>query len=214
MVRDEVIAPFSYHGSLEASHGRNIQQTFSGYTFQCIAIERDSGGVLAPTQCCFEPNSSILRYKQEFDWYQTVYNRVVPFQQRSLAQEVEVTIGGKPYLKLRVETIEFISKVEEASFAPPSDAVGPLGGGISGVSPVPIKGSVPQWPRSLRGQHFTVTVEIVIGTNGHVVSARGVIGPAEGYKACEDAVRKWVFRPYLVLDKPVEIEENVKCRGN
>ncbi len=213
-VRAEVIAPFSYAATLQGFHGRNLERTFSGYNLQCVLIERDSG-ISDPTQYCFEPNSSILRYSRGFGWFQTVYNRIVSFQGRSLGQEVDVTDGGKPYLKLRVEIIELLSHVDDANFVPPSDAVGPLGDRVSGVSLKPISmSSHPEWPASLRTQHFTVMVEIVIGKNGHVVSAHGASGPPEGYKACEDAVRKWVFKPYPVLDKPVEVEQKVGCSNN
>jgi hypothetical protein len=212
-VRAEVIAPFSYAATLQGFHGRNVKRTFSGYELQCVLIERDSG-ISDPSPYCFEPNSSVLRYSRGYGWFQTVYNRIVPFQGRNLAQEVDVTDGGKPYLKLRVETIELISSVDEAAFIPPPDAVGPLGDRIAGVPLMPTKTSFPQWPASLRGQHFTVAVEIVIGKDGHVVSAHGVSGPSEGYKACEDSLRKWVFPRYFVLDKPVEVEEKVLCSNN
>jgi len=150
-----------------------------------------------------------------FGWFQTVYNEILPFQGRSLAQAVEVTDGGKPYLKLRVERIELISHVDDTDFVPPPAAIGPLGNRVSGVHPVLIKMmSVPQWPASLRSQHFTVTTEVVIGKDGHVVSAHGVSGPAEGYKACEDSVRKWVFKPYLILGEPVEVEAKLLCSNN
>jgi hypothetical protein len=212
-VRAEVIAPFSYADTLEGFHGRTVERTFSGYTLQCVLIERDSG-ISDPTQYCFEPESSTLRYSRGFGWFQTVYNRIMPFQGRNLARDVDVTDGGKPYLKLRVTTIELISRVDDTDFLPPPDSVGPLGDRVSGVQLMPIKTSLPQWPASLRAQHFTVTVEIVIGRDGHVVSAHGVSGPSEGYKGCEDAVRKWTFPPYLVLDKPVEVEEKVVCSNN
>jgi hypothetical protein len=213
-VREEVIAPFSYAATLQGFHGRNAERTFSGYKLQCVLIEKDPP-VSDPTQYCFEPDSSILRYNRGWGWFQSVYNRIVPFQGRNLAQEVEVTDGGKPYLKLRVETIELISHVDDADFMSPPDAVALLRDRVSGVRPVPINtSSFPQWPASLRTQHVTVMVEIVIGKDGHVVSARGVSGPPEGFKACEDAVRKWVFKPYLILDKPVEVEERVGCSIN
>ena len=213
-VRAEIIVPFSYAAALEGLHGRNAERTFSGYKLQCVLIERDPP-VSDPTQYCFEPGGSVLRYNRGWGWFQTVYNRIVPFQGRNLAQEVDVTDGGKPYLKLRVETIELLSHIDDTSFLPPPDAVGPLGDRVSGVLPEPIDtSSFPQWPPSLRAQHFTVTVEIVIGKDGHVVSAHAVSGPPEGYKACEDAVRKWVFKPYLMLDKPVEVEQKVGCGNN
>ena len=33
-------------------------------------------------------------------------------------------------------------------------------------------------------------------------------------KACEDSARKWVFKPYLILDKPVEVEAKISCSNN
>jgi hypothetical protein len=59
-----------------------------------------------------------------------------------------------------------------------------------------------------------VQAEIVVGEDGHVVSARATSGPPERYKACENAARKWVFKPYVVLDKPVEVEQKVQCSNN
>jgi hypothetical protein len=213
-VRTEIVDPFSYAATLVGVHGRNVERVFGDYKLHCVLIEPDSG-INNPTQYCFEPDGSVLRYSKGYGWFQTVYNEIVPFQERSLAHAVEVTNGGKPYLKLRVETIELISHVDDANFVPPPNAIGPLGNRVSGVHPVPIETRFfPQWPASLRSQHFTVTMEVVIGKDGHVVSARGVSGPAEGYKACEDSVRKWVFKPYLILGEPVEVETKILLSNN
>jgi hypothetical protein len=63
-IRDEVIAPLYYGATLQKGfHARNLERTFSGYTFQCVAIERNSG-ISDPTQYCFEPGSSVLRYNR------------------------------------------------------------------------------------------------------------------------------------------------------
>jgi hypothetical protein len=139
----------------------------------------------------------------------------VSFQGRNLAQEVDVTDGGKPYLKLRVQTIELISRLDDADFTPPQDAVGLLGDRISGVHPEQISvASLPQWPSWLRTEHFKVMVEFVIGKDGHVINAHAVSGPPEAYKACENEARKLVFKPYLVLDKPVEVEQKIMFSNN
>jgi hypothetical protein len=214
-VRAEVVTPFSYGATLlQGSHAKNTERSFSGHKFQCVAIEGDSG-VSDPTQYCFEPNSSALRYTRGWGWFQTVYNQIDLFQGRNVAREVDVTDGGKRYLNLRVGAIETISHVNDSDFAPPPGAVGPIGGRVSGVNVRPMDmRSFPQWPAKLRAQHFTVTVEIVIGKDGHVLSARGVSGPPEGYQASEDAVKKWVFQPYLVLGKPVEVEQKVEFSKN
>jgi hypothetical protein len=212
-VRSDIVDPFSYAATLVGFHGRNVERIFGDHKLQCVLIERDSE-ISNPTHYCFEPGGSVLRYSKGFGWFQTVYNDIVPFQGRSLAQAIEVTDGGKPYLKLRVQKIELISHVEDADFVPPPTAIGPVSDRVSGVHPVPIKTSFPQWPASLRSQHFTVTTEVVIGKDGHVVSAHRVSGPAEGDKACEDSVRKWVFKPYLILDEPAEVEATILCTNN
>lgn len=213
-VRAEVVDPFSYGASLESVHGRNLERVFGDYKLQCVMIERDNG-ISDPTQYCFEPDRSILRYGRGLGWFQTVYNQIVAFQGRNVAREVDVTDGGKAYLKLRVDKVETISNVEDAMFKPPTDAVGPFGGRISGVRAQPVNTSTfPKWPAAFRGQHAAVKVQIVIGKDGHVLSAHGVSGPPEGYKACEDAARKWVFKPFLILDKPVEVEQTIEFRMN
>lgn len=214
-VRAEVAAPFSYGASLEDVHGRNLERVFGDYKLQCVLIERERV-VSDPTQYCFEPDTSTLRYSRGLGWFQTVYNQIVAFQGRNIGREVDVTEGGKAYLQLRVDKIEMIANVEDAMFVPPKDAVGPFGGRISGVRAQVIKTGTgfPRMPASLRGQHVVVTVQIVIGKDGHVLSAHGVSGPREAYKACEDAVRQWIFKPFLVLDKPVEVEQKIDFRMN
>lgn len=212
-VQSEVISPFSY-AATQGFHARKVDRTFGNYMVQCVFVERDSG-ISDPTQYCFEPGSSVLRYTRGFEWFQTVYNRIEQFQGRNVAREVDVTDGGKPYLKLRVDTLELIPHVGEGAFLPPRDATGPLGDRISGVQVQPLNMSaIPRWPASLRQQHFVVKLEIVIGKDGHVISAHAISGPPDGFKACEDAARKWVFKPYLVLGNPVEVEQKVECSNN
>jgi hypothetical protein len=213
-VRSEVVSPFYYATTLQGFHGRKVERSFTNYMLQCVFVERDSG-ISDPTQYCFEPGSSILRYTRGFEWFQTVYNRMEQFQGRNVAREVDVTDGGKPYLKLRVDTLELLLHVDMEAFLPPHDAIGPLGDRISGVQVQPVNMSAtPQWPASLRQQHVVVQLEIVIGKDGRVMSTHPVSGPPDGFKACEDAARKWVFTPYLVLGKPVEVEQKVECSHN
>jgi hypothetical protein len=213
-VRSAIVDPFSYPPTLQGFRGRSLANAFNGYNLQCVLIETNVN-ISAPTEYCFETGGSILRYSRGDGWFQTVYNQIFLFQGRNLAREVDVTDGGKPYLKLRVEKIELLSPVDEANFVPPASAVGPVGDRVSGVIVHPIDMSAhARFPASLQNQHFTVGVEIVIGKDGHVIGAHAISGPREAYKACEDASRKWVFKPYLVLDKPVEVEQKVECSNN
>lgn len=212
-VRAEVLDPFNYAATLEDVYAQNMVRVFGNYKLHCVLIVRHTG-ISDPTQYCFEPDSSILRYSRGFGWLQTAYNRIMPFQGRNLAHEVDVTDGGKPYLKLRVETIELIPEVKDTYFVPPADAKGPLGNRVSGVPTTSVRTPFVQWPASLRAKHFRVRVEIVIGKDGHVLSAHAISGPPEAFKAAEKAAREWTFRPYLVLGVPVEVEQTVEFSNN
>ena len=213
-VRSEIVEPFYYAATLEGFHGTKVERNFGNYSMECVLIEKDNV-ISDPTQYCFEPGGAELRYARGFGWFQTVYNEVGQFQGRNIAKSVEVTDGGKPYLKLRVEKLESLANVDEGFFEPPKDASGPLSGRISGVQLQAIKTTpFPEWPASIRSQHFIVKVEIVVGKDGRVLSAHAVSGPPEAYKASEAAVKKWAFKPYLVLGQPVEVEQKVELSNN
>lgn len=213
-VRSEVIDPFSYAASLQGVLPANIERKFGKYTLNCFVMKNGSGGISIPAQYCFEDNSSLLRYARGFGWFQTAYNDIVSFQGRNIGRDVEVTDGGKPFLKLHVKTIEAIETIDDKDFVPPDNAIDLSGKRVTGVVVKPIKQPFPEWPSALRREHFKVEVQIVIGKDGHVVSAHAVAGPSDAYKAAEDTVRKWAFLPYLVLGEPVEVESKVQLQNN
>jgi hypothetical protein len=213
-VRSEVVDPFSYATSLQEVLATNVERKFGMYTLNCSVMKNGLGGISIPAQYCFEDNSSLLRYARGLGWFQTVYNYIVSFQGRNIGRDVEVTDGGKPFLKLHVKTIEAIELIDDKDFVPPANAIGLSGQRVTGVVVKPIKQPFPEWPTALRREHFKVEVQVVIGKDGHVASAHAVAGPSDAYKAAEDTVRKWVFQPYLVLGEPVEVESKVQLQNN
>jgi hypothetical protein len=213
-VRNEVIDPFSYAKSLKGVLPANVERKFGMYTLNCFVMKNGSGGISIPAQYCFEDNGSRLRYARGFGWFQTAFNDIVSFQERNVGRDVEVTDGGKPYLKLHVKTIEAIETIDDKDFVPPDNAINLSGQRVTGVVVKAIKQPFPDWPSALRREHFKVEVQIVIGKDGHVVSAHAVAGPSDAYKAAEDTVRKWAFLPYLVLGEPVEVESKVQLQNN
>jgi TonB family protein len=50
-----------------------------------------------------------------------------------------------------------------------------------------------------------VILEAVIGKTGHVENVKVVSGPAELQQSAMDAVRQWVYKPYLMKGDPVEV---------
>ncbi|WP_433971966.1 energy transducer TonB [Tunturiibacter lichenicola] len=208
-VRAEIVDPFSFASKLRGLTSSSEENTFGTHTLHCVAFKK-TGGISVSNQYCFEQSSSVLRYVRGQGWDQTTYNDIISFRGRSVAQQVNVTNGGKPFLKLTVKALEPITQLDENDFTPPNNAVSLIGKRVTGVLRQPVKMSFPEWPESLRQQHFIIGLQIVIGQDGHVVSAQAISGPADAYKSAENAVRKWVFEPYLVLGEPSEVETKVQ----
>lgn len=209
-VRSEIVAPFNGISTMNEAVGKSEERAFGNSKLDCVFLYGNSQMIPSePPQYCFEPGTVVLRYIRGDGWFQTAYNNIAQFQGRNIAREVVVTDGGKPYLKLHVDSLDQIATVNEADFTPPSDAVG-VGNRISGVRVRVIKSTAPIAPASLRGQHWKAHVQVVIGKDGHVLSAHMIDGPPEAAKACEEAAMKWVYAPYLVLGEPVEVEARIE----
>lgn len=211
-VRKEIVDPFSYVWTLQGFTANEVDRTFGSYTLHCVVLNK-TGVISVPRQYCFDNDGTVLRYVRGEGWDQTVYNDTVIFEGRSIAREVEVTDGGRPYLKLHLKAIEIIPQLDDKDFVPPAEAVSFADKRITGVNLQPIQISNPEWPASLLEQHFSVTLQVVVGKNGHVLSAQAVTGPPDAHKAAEAAVRKWVFPPYLVVGEPVEAETRVTIQN-
>jgi hypothetical protein len=212
-VRNEVVDPFYYAATLNGFHTRNLERTFGAQVLDCVLLQSDMIGS-SPTQYCFGHGNSALRYTRGSGWFQTAYNDLVSFQGRNVAREVNVTDGGKPHLKLTVQTLETISEVDPKDLLPPPDATNLRGKRLSGVSLTTLQIEYPKWPATMREQHFSVTVALVIGKDGHVIDVRATDGPSAAFPAAETAARKWVFRPYLVAGEPAEVETKIMLSCN
>jgi protein TonB len=63
----------------------------------------------------------------------------------------------------------------------------------------------PTYPAEAKaaGVSGTVVLQALIGTDGHVDKLDVISGPAVLQQAALDAVRKWVYRPYLLNCEPI-----------
>lgn len=211
-VRNEVVNPFTFAATLQHVKVSSMERTFGSHVLHCIVFQR-SGVISVPAQYCFDRDGTELRYVRGEGWYQTAYNDIAQIEGRNIARQVEVTNGGHRFLSIQVKTIEAISHVDEKELAPPADAVNLTGQRVTGVNPNPVQTVFPEWPSSIRHQHFSIALQIVIGKDGRVVSAQALSGPPEAFKAAEAAVRKWRYQPYLVLGEPAEVETKVQLNN-
>ena len=54
-----------------------------------------------------------------------------------------------------------------------------------------------------------VVLQAVVGTDGHVEHLKVVSGPKELQQSSLDAVRQWVYKPYVVNGNPVEVTTDI-----
>ncbi len=186
-----------------------IERSFGDHKLRCDVFARTSGGISSPNQYCSDTKDSALRYVRGPGWWQIAYNDIIYFSGHFVARNVEVTDGGRPFLKLRVTKLELLDHLDEKVFAPAEGAVNLSGMRVSGISMTPLK-SVPIDVSALSGlPKFQVEVQIVIGKDGKVIEAKAISGPKEAHKAAEAAARKWVFPPYLVAGQPAEVDMKI-----
>jgi TonB family protein len=62
----------------------------------------------------------------------------------------------------------------------------------------------PEYPQNAKaaGISGTVVLEAVIGKNGHITELNAISGPSELQQAAMDAVRTWMYRPFLLKGEP------------
>ena len=83
------------------------------------------------------------------------------------------------------------------------------GGPIGGYNMV--YRTVPKYPEAARAAHVegTVVVHTIIAKDATVESAEVVSGPALLQGSAVDAIKEWVYRPYLVNGEPVRVDTKV-----
>lgn len=213
-VRNEALRPL-YRMRLDDANIRpdKIDWTVGKTKLPCVVFRRtdltmsDDG----LRKFCFDPNTVRVRYTSGRGVDETTYNHIVMFQDRFVAQDIVVTQNGKLFLKIHMEIMETISAIDNSMFVPPVDSPGPLGGRVAVPSELLMddylisRGS----PGAAPTAHGEVVVKFVIGKDGRVIQVEPVSGPAELYKSAIGWMRSFRFRPFLILDQPVEAESTM-----
>lgn len=198
------------HGDDRTRRPEKTESRFGSAKLPCITLhEKDTNVIhIGSPVFCFEPNTVMLRYVNANLAETITYNNIVPFQGHYVARDMDVAHLGKTFLKIHVEELGEIAQIADSFFSPPLDSKGPLGGRISVPSATYLdeyllSQPMPVYPRGVDGK---VNVNFVIGKDGRVIEATAGDGPDNVRKAVLDAVWKYRFRPYLILDQPVEVE--------
>ena len=169
---------------------------------------------------CFSPDLPILRIDVSGnDRREVIRNTIVMFQGRYVPEELVITERDKTVLKLHLESLGGLSEVQNAEFVPPADAK-PLPKLVqipADVAQSMVINSVrPNYPEKAKavGVTGTVVIRIRIDTDGKVHNPEIVSGPMLLQLAALDAVKDFVYRPYLLNGVPVEVDTLVNMTFN
>jgi TonB family protein len=177
---------------------------------------------------CFDIKKLALERAGINDKFLTIFSKPVMFQDRWIPSEVTVTRDGKIAISAHLETIEIIANVDDAFFTPPPDAfqqireLGVKGSGPSTTLTIPpgdfgisagvaqgnlIHGTPPIYPAVAKAARVqgTVVLQARIADDGTVAELHVISGHPMLLQAAIDAVKQWVYKPYLLGGKPLEV---------
>jgi hypothetical protein len=188
----------------------------------CVMLRGTGGNMIASDNglaaFCFALNSLILRYSKGgmgtgTIWDQVVYDRIVRFQNRYVASEIQVMRTGKPYLKPHLEKLESLLLPNPADLIPAPTVIRiddkpiVLDTGTLNLDYL-IHQEFSQYPKSMPGGEATMKYKV--NKEGRVTAVQFVQGNSQMQKGLEQALAKPGYRPFLVRGEPVEVEATQK----
>jgi TonB family protein len=218
-LRREFVDPMQGSRAAE-SQGLIIKQRDAGAVkLGCLSMKDALGNPFGEVWC-LDADKPILRIKASPQGVRVGYNRILNFNGRFIAGDLEFVRQGKQYLTAHIESIETIAALDDATFLPPADAaplkqkIVTIAGGVA--QGFLIKRVQPDYPMLAqeRGIMGTVILQAIIGKDGHLRDLRVVSGPPELRQAATDAVKKWVYRPYLLNGEVVEVVTTINVAFN
>ena len=169
------------------------------------------------TSWCLDPGKPMLRVIFSPPGGQVVHNRMLKFQERYIPGDLLFARDSKTVLTAHLENLELFLTADETIVQPPPNATPKNYGDL----PVPLSAGVavgrlmvktqPVYPLFAKEQGVsgTVVLQARIGKDGRIKDLRVVQGPLQLQDAAMDAVKHWVYQPYVLYDEPVEVETTI-----
>jgi TonB family protein len=200
----------------------NLERKFGTAQLPCTALSYHGGKEVSERSAsfCFEPTKAILLYSNSSDRInQTTFAHFFLFQDRYVARDRRLLFLGNPALSIHVDTLETLNPPDQANVSPPGNAL-PVARRVE-LSSVEsdhylMKEVMPEYPvaAKMQGVQGRVILAFTISRDGRVTEVRVLAGPQLLQKAAEDAVRQWLFKPYLLGGEAVEVETEAQVIFN
>jgi TonB family protein len=196
---------------------QNYERSFGKQKLQCTAlINREAKQTMQDAASyCFASANAVLFYSgSSSKMYQTLFEHISIVHGQYFANNMQLFIGGRPWLKLHVDTLEGLGPGGLSALTVPAGAL-PVAARIDVAGETTpghlITKAVPVYPAVAKqqGVQGTVILTGVIGTDGHFKRIDVLTGPPMLQQAAVDTVRPWVYTPFLREGKPVEVETDI-----
>jgi TonB family protein len=194
----------------------NFQKSFGAKAVPCTAFQKRSWKIAvkdSPSFCFAPENAVLLRASSYHASSQTVFEHIRSTRGHYLAYDMKRYLDGKLWLKVHVETLEGLSRAALSALTVPAGAL-PVTPRLhlTELPPDRLTSKInPDYPLNSRLDRLqgTVILDALIDKEGHIAWVRVIAGPVRLQQPSLDAVRQWVYKPYLVDGHPVEVETEI-----
>ena len=169
----------------------------------------------APLQrFCAEQGKPWLRFTQAN--YNTYFNKISSFQHRIVALMIQVRDGSDPVVDINIDELRSPLPAQMANLIPSANAV-QLRDNTLLLPPEIASGHLvkminPHYPPEMKQARIqgTVRLAVIIGKDGRTTVVDVLHSPDPLLtKASEEAVRQWIYQPYLKDGQPTEFNTTV-----
>jgi TonB family protein len=222
MIQTMIAQPILPERNPEKTVLQNYERSFGKEKVACTALM--ARGMQTTVQnsesFCFSANNAVLFYASTANrTYQTLFQHISVVHGHYVANDMQVFIQGRPWLKIHLDALASIGPAGLSALTVPANAspvsvrVDVTGQVIAGHL---LNKVIPMYPAAAKLQRVqgTVILDGVIGTDGHFKKLQVLAGPQMLQQAAIDAVRQWAYTPYLLDGQPVEVETDVNVVFN
>jgi TonB family protein len=220
MVRKTFFPPFPSEAGMAKYKVKMKEETLGGTPLKCVTVDMDVPAGSPLVEMHYLTKDAPIQRIGVTLWgtYETVYNQMSMFRGIYLARDMKVARLNKPLVHVHIDALESLPKIDEATLTPPPEAVSitrrvviPVLASSQATATKLISKPPPEYPADAKGARIqgTVLLRAVIGKDGRIVFLQVLSGPPKLQQATLDAVRQWVYQPYLVDGEPVEVETEI-----
>jgi TonB family protein len=167
------------------------------------------------TAYCFDRSTSVLRASNA-NGILTVFNNLTTFRGASVPTSITLALNHNKLVTLQITKLESLDSPDASLFVPAATAKA-----APWIAQLPsemnagrmLKKTVANYPAMARSLRITGTVVIdaLIGVDGHLKDIEVVASPDPLLSsAALDAVRQWVYEPYIDMDgNSAEVESTI-----